>query len=395
MPGKYDTLQHSHHAPGSAGAQCVACHMPATTYMQVDPRRDHSIRLPRPDQSVTYGVPNACNQCQTKRSARWAAVQVKHWYGHDPQGYQRFAAAFAAADSGAAGAQAGLRAAATDPTQPPIARATAFSELDVSGHSKTLQSLMQGLHDPDALVRFGALQPLAHASLLLRLQLAAPLLSDPLRAVRIDAASVLAAVPSGEFSPQVRSAFERAASEFVQSQHYNADRADARVNLGTFYASQGNPQQAVAELRAAINLQPLYAPAYVNLADVYRASDRDAEGEQTLREGLKLAPDSADLHYALGLVLVRRQQHASALAEFRRATTLEPANARFSYVYAIALNSAGDPAAALATLDSALRDHPDDRDILEALASIHQARGEQVLAKRYIDRLENLAHSDD
>ena len=71
-PGKFDTPAHHHHATGSAGAQCVDCHMPRTTYMVVDGRRDHSMRVPRPDESAAFGVPNACNSCHrdARRSGR-------------------------------------------------------------------------------------------------------------------------------------------------------------------------------------------------------------------------------------------------------------------------------------------------------------------------------------
>ncbi len=55
LPSKYDTAAHHHHKPASAGAACVGCHMPTTTYMVVDPRHDHSLRVPRPDLSVTIG----------------------------------------------------------------------------------------------------------------------------------------------------------------------------------------------------------------------------------------------------------------------------------------------------------------------------------------------------
>ncbi len=61
--GKYDVPSHHRHQTGSTGAKCVECHMPATTYMHVDPRRDHSLRIPRPDLSVKHGTPNACTQC--------------------------------------------------------------------------------------------------------------------------------------------------------------------------------------------------------------------------------------------------------------------------------------------------------------------------------------------
>jgi hypothetical protein len=48
----------------------VDCHAPAKAYMVVDPRRDHSFRVPQPDLSVRLGTPNACNLCHTDRSPK-------------------------------------------------------------------------------------------------------------------------------------------------------------------------------------------------------------------------------------------------------------------------------------------------------------------------------------
>ena len=64
---KYDSARHHFHNPGSSGSRCVECHMPARTYMGVDSRRDHSIRIPRPELSIELGVPNACNGCHRDR----------------------------------------------------------------------------------------------------------------------------------------------------------------------------------------------------------------------------------------------------------------------------------------------------------------------------------------
>lgn len=388
---KFATPAHHHHAAGSVGAQCVNCHMPTTTYMVIDPRHDHSLRIPRPDQSLQLGTPNACNACHANRDAKWAAAQVKTWFGRDPQGYQRFASAFAKANAGAVGAAVELRAVAGDAGAPAIARATAMSELDANANAATLDLVVKGLRDPSPLVRLGALDALAAAPPELRLRYTSPLLSDPLKAVRIEAASILAGVPLTSASAEQRAAFDRAAAEYVQSQRYNADRAEARVNLGTFEAERGDLAHAEQDLKAAIALDPGYVPAYVNLADLYRARGRDPEAMRVLRDGLERAPKSAALHYALGLALVRAKRNDQALQELAQATKLDPGNARFAYVYGVGLHSAGRVDAAIETLAKASSAHPADTDILQALASFYRERGDEARAQRYAERLREVA----
>ncbi len=394
LPSKYDTTAHHHHKPGTAGAECAACHMPTTTYMVIDPRHDHSLRVPRPDLSVKLGTPNACNACHSKRDTRWAAVQVRAWYGRDAQGHQQFAAAFRAADTGAADAAAELLKVTWEPSQPAIARATALAGLGAQPSRAALEGLAEGLRDPDPLVRFGAVQALAQAPQDARASLAPPLLADPVKSVRIEAASALADVPAERLDATHRAAFERAAGEYVETQRYNADRAEARVNLGTFYANRGDLTRAEEELKAAIRLEPLFVPAYVNLADLYRARGRDGDGERILREGITMSPASAVLHHALGLALVRMQRVDEALAELERATTLESDNARFAYVYAVGLHSAGRRDAAIRVLENAVRRVPDDPDLLFGLAAFHRERGALASAVTYAERLAAVAPED-
>ncbi|MGI9590913.1 MAG: multiheme c-type cytochrome, partial [Myxococcota bacterium] len=71
-PEVFATPDHHHHSEDSPGASCVACHMPARTYMGVDVRHDHSFRIPRPDLSVALGTTNACSDCHAERPASWA-----------------------------------------------------------------------------------------------------------------------------------------------------------------------------------------------------------------------------------------------------------------------------------------------------------------------------------
>ncbi len=62
------------------------CHMPGRTYMELDFRRDHSLRIPRPDLSVEFDTPNACTGCHLKdhlaklpEASRAALVDYEDW----------------------------------------------------------------------------------------------------------------------------------------------------------------------------------------------------------------------------------------------------------------------------------------------------------------------------
>ena len=79
---RFNSVGHTFHEPGTRGSACVDCHMPETTYMVVDRRRDHSLRIPRPDLTVLTGTPNACNGCHVDESADWAAQQVEECMSH-------------------------------------------------------------------------------------------------------------------------------------------------------------------------------------------------------------------------------------------------------------------------------------------------------------------------
>src|SRR6185503_3307616 len=129
LGAKYDTAAHHHHKPASAGAACVSCHMPTTTYMVVDPRHDHSLRIPRPDLSAQLGTPNACTTCHAKKSPQWAADAIATWTGKPPSGFQQFGGALHAGSVAGPGAREALVQVMDDPAQPAIARASAIDRL--------------------------------------------------------------------------------------------------------------------------------------------------------------------------------------------------------------------------------------------------------------------------
>jgi predicted CXXCH cytochrome family protein len=389
----YASARHTHHEQAKEPIECVSCHMPARTYMVVDRRHDHSFRIPRPDVSAKIGTPNACNDCHTDKTATWAAAAIEGWFGTERKGFQNYAEVFHAAWGDGQYAAAVLAAVASERT-PAFARAGALAELASRVSPANVQLAQAALQDNDPMVRIGALDMLENLSPAQLWTLVAPLLSDPVRGVRMRAVGLLASVPNASQPAADREPFEQAAAEFIAAQRLNADRPEARTTLGNFYVRRGRAGDAEAEYQAALRLSAQFAPAAVSLAELYRQLGRDGEGESVLRTAVAAAPRDAGLHYALGLALTRLKRPDEALAALRRATELEPERARYAYVYAVALHSAGQADVAMAVLKEALTRHPDDRDILLALVSYSRDAGDFGTALEYAERMARLTPGD-
>ncbi|HEX4824008.1 MAG TPA: tetratricopeptide repeat protein [Candidatus Polarisedimenticolaceae bacterium] len=316
-PARFDVPAHHHHA---AGSTCTSCHMPTTTYMVVHARHDHGFKVPRPDLSAKTGAPNVCARCHPDQPSRW-------WWRPKPPHWSETIAGGRADPMAAAPALAALIG---DGTQPAIVRATALTL------TRDVRVEAAALADRDPLVRDAAVLTLAEAPPATRGPLLAPLASDPIRTVRIDAGRALVGTPD---APRGASALE----EWKRSQQDEADRPEAHLNLCALDEELGDLDAADRECRAAIRITPRSPAGYVNLADVHRAAGREADVDATLRAGLAVAPDSAALWHALGLALVRQRRPEEALEALHKATQLEPGDARFAEVYRIAKSELSSP----------------------------------------------------
>jgi len=387
LAAKYESPRHHFHPAGSPSADCVACHAPTTTYMVVDPRHDHSFRIPRPDLTVKLGVPNACTRCHGDKPAEWAVEQVRKWYGKPSPGHQQFAEALHAGALDAPGARELLRALLRNPDQPSIARASGAVLLGERLDPQSFDALRPLLADPDPLLRSAAARALAALPPELKVQHLIPLLDDPVRQVRIDAARTLARVPKETLTENQRQALQRGVAETIVSEQTNAERPESYLNIGLIHVDQGQYDPAEAAYRAALDLQSDFTQAAVNLADLYRIQGREGEGEKTLRRALDLDPRNAAAHHALGLSLIRQKRLPEALTALAEAARLGDDNPRYGYVYAVALNGAGQGQQAIQTLKATLAKHPNDRDTLMALVAFQRDAGNRDTARDYARRL--------
>jgi Flp pilus assembly protein TadD len=394
LAARFDSPEHHHHAPGSPGAECVECHMPARNYMVVDPRRDHSFRVPRPDLTVKLGTPNACQGCHEAETARWAAEHVVGWFGRDRSETPHFGEAIHAGRRVLAGADSALRGLTDDPEVPGIVRATALLLMRDNPGPAMPSALARTPADPDPLVRMAAADAAELLDSTARVRLLSPLLADPVRAVRIAAASTLADVPREAIPDEQRGALDAALREYREVQALNADRAESHLNLGLLRFKLGDLDRAELEYRKATQMMPRFSAAYVNLADLYRARQEEGMAERVLREGLNASPDHPGLHHALGLSLIRQAKSGEGARALRRAHELAPDNGRYAYVFGVALNSLGERDRALDVLEEAHRKRTGDREILVALATISRDAGHRDQAIEYAKRLVRLSPND-
>ncbi|HTV19416.1 MAG TPA: cytochrome c3 family protein [Polyangiaceae bacterium] len=141
---------HSRHAEGSSGDQCVNCHMPRTTYALFKSIRSHRITRPEVDRDPGARL-NACNLCHQDRSLDWTEQQLAARAPHSapaPAGSDEASTESALAVALLSG-DAANRVIAAAELGAPEARA-------VSGSGWQAQLLAEALDDPYAAVRFVA-----------------------------------------------------------------------------------------------------------------------------------------------------------------------------------------------------------------------------------------------
>lgn len=139
----------------------------------------------------------------------------------------------------------------------------------------------------------------------------------------------------------------------------NPDSPVARNNLGNALLARGRPEEAAAQLGAAVRLAPRDAGSRINhgmaLAQLGRIEDALAEHQRAVA----LAPLSPVAANALGGTLLDAGRIDEARRQFEAALRLQPSYAEAHNNLGIALGQAGDAAGARRHFEQALRLKPD------------------------------------
>lgn len=389
-----DPRHHFHKKVGqgrpSEGASCVSCHMPTSKFMVVHPRHDHSIRIPRPDLTRELGVPNACSAsgCHADKPLSWVTAAYERWYGTAVKPH--YGTTIAAGRRGDPAAQRDLLALAADRLQPTIVRATALSLLGGYRGPDVIAGFRNALLDEEPLIRRTAAARAPIADEAERITDLAPLLSDPFRAVRLEAAFALAGSSPELLSPDRRDALATAIADYVKAMEYGLDFSHAGHNLGVLYERMGDPTKAEANYRKAIAVDDRWPPPMGNLAILLARQGRTAEAEALLRGILAENPDLAEVTYSLGLLVAETGTIDEAATLLARAASGMPRNVRAATNAGLALARAGRHAEAEAMLRRAVELEPTSYDALFAWGDFLLSRGKLADVRPIADRMEAL-----
>jgi len=277
-----------------------------------------------------------------------------------------------------------LIAIARDPERFPIHRATAIRLMQQFPVLGVGEALVAATKDPEPLLRYaavGAFEAQIPATAAAELQerklsVLAPLLHDPVRSVRVEAAQVLSAVPSKLFSREQFAALKAALEEYESRQQTVADRPESKFNLAVVRANQGREAEAEELYRGAIAMDPRFLPARFNLANFYNARGRNREAEQQLRELVKIAPDHGEAYYSLGLLLAEMERIDEAADMLAEAAQRMPGRPRVHYNLALSLQHLGRRGEAEKSLLEALRVGGPDPAILRAVVIFYAQQKE-------------------
>lgn len=385
----YDAPTHHFHAANTKGAECKSCHMPAETFMGNDERHDHSFRVPRPDLSVQYGTPNACNKCHSNKPAQWSADAVVKWYG--PQRKYHFADDLLASSKLDGQSEPHLIKLLHDTATPAIIKAAAATHLGGLLTEGSAQALQKSLLQDHAMVRYQALRSLANFPPGQWQHVALPLLKDRVRAVRIAAADLYLTIPQSEIPEEYHSALTKARTELDQYLRYQTDFSVGNVMLADHYLRLQDYENATRFYLRGLKMDSLMNYARLNLSTAYSAQGKNDQALEVLKTAAAVDPKNDRVFYNLGLLYHELRQTQEALKNFKKAVELKSNNPRLYYNYGLLLFQSGELKEAEKVLQKGLSLSPREADLNYAISFLYIKTGQQEKARNYVHVLKQVA----
>lgn len=368
-PYKYDTEKHTFHKNNTPGSKCISCHMPGKIYMGNDLRHDHFFRVPRPDLSLKYGTPNACSQCHQEKSSEYLTKTIVKWYGKKRK--YHFSEDLIPGSKLDKNSEEHLIKIINNEEVPDIIQATAASYLGLILSKNSLKVLLECTHHKDAQVRYRAVRSLANFPKDSWINEIGPLLSDPIRAVRIAAADLFIMLPAQQRPVKFNSSFISANKELKNYLTYQSDFSVGNIMLGDYYLKIKNYKNAEFFYLRGLKKDDKMNYALLNLSTVYNALGQNNEAILTLNKAINNDPKNDRIYYNLALIYNEIGDKKEAERNFRLAVNLNTKNPRVYYNYGLILFQSNKHKSAVDILIKGIKNAPNSPEIYYALTYIY------------------------
>jgi len=383
----YDTQNHYFHNDNTEASLCINCHMTGKNYMGHDFRRDHSFRVPRPDQSVLYNTPNACTGCHKDKTNQWAVNWVKKNYGTKRPEHFSDALLLSSRSDLSETERKKLDVFINNLNHPEIARATVIENLDYNTNDQ-YKAVLLALNDSSAIVRYNALIKFRGFPLQDRTSLALKHMNDSVKLVRTAAAQLLVGIDETTLSELDKIGFINSRNELETMLFSNADFSTGRMQLGDYYLQNNDIDNAISHYKMALQKDSLLLPVYSNLATAYSLNGDYYNANSTLNNWILLEPTIGRPHYLKGLLNFETGKNEQAIAELKIAMKLEPNDTRSMYNLATYyFQDKKDLSQAEAYIKQALKMEPNNNDYKYLLALIYRDQGNIQLGQKIMQEL--------
>jgi len=387
VPVNYETEKHYFHKQNTEGSLCINCHMTGKNYMGNDFRRDHSFRIPRPDQSEKHDTPNACTNCHRDKTNEWAANVINKNFGDKRAAHFSDALLLSTLNNIDQSQRNELNTFINDLKYPEIARATVIENLNFN-RPEDFTSLVVALNDSSAIVRYNALLKFRNLNPQERLPIALKHMKDTVRLVRIGAAQLVIGLDENTLTGVDKSNFITSRGELETMLFSNADFSTGRMQLGDYYLQNNNIAKAIEHYEMALHKDSILLPVFSNLATAYSMNNDVLNASSTLDKWILLDPSNGRPHYLKGLLNFESNNPEEAVSELNIAIQLDPQDTRSMYNLATYFyQGKKDLKLAEGYINSALKIIPNNPEYRYLLAFIYKDQGKVRQGQLILDEL--------
>lgn len=358
----YNSKEHHFHEENTAASLCISCHMTGRKYMGNDFRRDHSFRVPRPDQSAVFDTPNACTECHTSQNNEWAADAIINGYGADRQDHFSDHLIRFAKDEMTPELKSEMLAFISDTSYPGIARATALEYMPLDGGREEYQTFARTSSDKSSLVRAHTYIKLSQYPDNQKIALALKGVEDEVRMVRIAAANLLVGIPESALTGTSKEMLSTANKELYAMLLTNLDFPSGRLQYGDYFTRKGEYAHAIEQYRWAIQEDHRLIPAYSNLATAYNNISQNDSALAILNQWIDLEASSRG-YYLRGLLYYEMGRTPEAVSDLYSSIEFDAKNVRAYYNLATIFIQGRNPQKAKEIVSEGLREIPDNEEL--------------------------------